>query len=252
MDPSPADPHDDDDGAKKGRKTARWLVVALAVAGLHIGLFSLLAVTRPDVLPVDSRVIDVILFRPVPVPPPPALEEPAREAGGGAPAAPSVVRTPPDPPRRPDAPVAPPMPAPEPATTVIGAAPTTDPSPGMGQGGTGTGSGGGSGSGAGPGSGGAAAFVRGASNREILPLVPPEARRRRIAGRSEVSCVVRADTRLEACRIVREQPAGLGFGDAAIRVAEGYFRFRPPTDASGRPVEDFRVIVSVPFGRQSD
>ena len=64
--------------------------------------------------------------------------------------------------------------------------------------------------------------------------------------------MVRADTRLEACRIVRGQPTGLSFGDAAVRVAEGYFRFRPPTDASGQPVEGFRVIVSVPFGRQSD
>lgn len=183
---------DDEDSARKRRKTARWLIAALVVAGLHLGLFSLLAITRPEVLPVDSRVIDVILFRPTPPPPPPVIEpDPAPDAGGGAPA-----------------------------------------------------------SGAGSGSG--AVFVRGASNREILALVPPEARRQRVAGRSEVSCVVRADTRLEACRIVREQPPGFGFGDAAIRVAEGYFRFRPPTDASGRPVEDFRVIVSVPFGRQSN
>lgn len=244
--------HDEEDTAQKRRKTARWLIAALIVAGLHIGLFSLLAVTRPDVLPVDSRVIDVILFRPPPVsPPPPVVEAPSEDAGGGAPAAPSVVRTPPDPPRRPDAPVAPPKPAPEP-TLVVGAAPVADPAPGMGQGGQGTGSGGGSGSGAGPGSGGGAVFVRGASNREILALVPPEARRQRVAGRSEVSCVVRADTRLEDCRVVREQPAGFGFGEAAVRVAEGYFRFRPPTDGAGQPVEDFRVIVSVPFGRQSN
>ncbi|RZJ93674.1 MAG: hypothetical protein EON88_14180, partial [Brevundimonas sp.] len=75
--------HDEEDTAQKRRKTARWLIAALIVAGLHIGLFSLLAVTRPDVLPVDSRVIDVILFRPPPVSPPPASSDGASTTGGG-------------------------------------------------------------------------------------------------------------------------------------------------------------------------
>jgi protein TonB len=93
-------------------------------------------------------------------------------------------------------------------------------------------------------------ILRGASNGEILAFVPPEARRRRQAGRSAVSCLIRPDTRLEACRVVNEQPGDFGFGDAAVRIAETHFRFRPPTTASGQAVEGFRVTVTVNFGRQ--
>ena len=93
-------------------------------------------------------------------------------------------------------------------------------------------------------------ILQGASNGDIMNFVPTEARRRRQAGRSAVNCVIRADTRLEGCRVVDEQPSGLGFGQAAVRVAETYFRFRPPTTASGRPVDGFRVTVNVNFGRQ--
>ncbi|HEY0926708.1 energy transducer TonB [Brevundimonas sp.] len=35
----------------------------------------------------------------------------------------------------------------------------------------------------------------------------------------ELSCVVNADGSLSACRIVREEPAGAGFGEAALQAA---------------------------------
>lgn len=228
------------------RQWRKWGVLG-SIALAHACVFALLSITdaRPENPPLP--VIQVELFPPI-VPPPPHPPTPAPTSGGGAPAAPSIVHTPPPRPvARPEV-VAPPTKAPE-QPLVIGAAPIAGPTPGMGQGGTGTGSGTGDGDGDGPGSGAPALILRGASQAEILPLVPQAARRARQSGRSSVSCVIRADTRLEACRVVGETPAGFGFGDAALRIVPQYFRFRPPTTASGRTVEGFRVTVFVQFGR---
>lgn len=233
-------------------KAKRWTrpVVVATVVAVHAVVLAAIGLTRSASPPLPVQLpISVELFEiaPPPPPPPPPDPEPAVDPGGGAPAAASRVNRPPEPPRVPELPVLPPTPAPVPTLTV-GASPTATLNTGLGQGGEGTGTG--TGAGDGPGSGAGAQILRGASNGEILAFVPPEARRRRIAGRASVNCVIRADTRLEACRIVDETPGGLGFGDAAVRIAETHFRFRPPTTASGRVVEGFRVTVFVQFGRQ--
>ncbi len=234
---------------------SRWVrpVVVVMVVVLHVVVLAAIGLSRTAGPPIPVQLpISVELFEiaPPPPPPPPPESGPVVEAGGGAPAAASRVNRPPEPPRvRPELPVLPPTPAPEP-TLIVGASPTATLNTGLGQGGQGTGTGTGTGAGDGPGSGTGAQILRGASNAEILAFVPPEARRRRIPGRASVNCVIRADTRLEACRIVDETPGGLGFGDAAVRIAETHFRFRPPMTASGRVVEGFRVTVSVQFGRQ--
>lgn len=236
----------------QSRRAGRAGAVAL-VALAHAGLFAAIGMGRVESIDLPlTPPIEVELFRPItPPPPPPPPVEPAEvDPGGGAPAAPSRVHVTPKPPEvPPELPVAPPTPAPVP-TLVVGASPTTSLNTGLGQGGQGTGTGSGTGEGDGPGSGSGPIILRGASNGEILALVPPEARRQRRAGRSAVNCVIRADTRLEGCRVVDESPGGFGFGEAAVRIAETHFRFRPPTTASGRPVEGFRVTVTVNFGRQ--
>ncbi|MES2861981.1 MAG: TonB family protein [Pseudomonadota bacterium] len=224
----------------------------VALVGLaHAGLFAAIGMGRVEsIVLAPPPAIAVELFRPpVPPPPPPPPTPSPVQPGGGAPAAPSRIHVTPKPPEVPPELPAPPRPAPRP-TLVVGAAPTASLNAGLGQGGEGTGTGSGTGEGDGPGSGSGPIILRGASNGEILTFVPPEARRRRQAGRSAVNCVIRADTRLESCRVVDENPGGFGFGDAAIRIAETHFRFRPPTTASGRPVDGFRVTVTVNFGRQ--
>ena len=230
-------------------KAGAVAVIALA----HAGLFAAIGMGRVESIDLPSAApIEVELFRPLSPPPqPPPPVEPAEvDPGGGAPAAASRVHVPPKPPEAPpELPLAPLAPAPAP-TLVVGASPTASLNSGLGQGGQGTGTGSGTGEGDGPGSGSGPIILRGASNGEILAFVPPEARRQRRAGRSAVSCIIRADTRLEGCRVVDEQPGGFGFGEAAVRIAETHFRFRPPTTASGRPVEGFRVTVTVNFGRQ--
>jgi len=238
--------------SRRRRRLGRVGVIAVVVAA-HAALFAAVGLQRAKIIDVPMlEPIQVELFRPfTPPPPPPPPERPAEvDPGGGAPAAPSRVHVTPKPPERPpELPVAPPTPSPV-QSVVIGASPTATLNSGLGQGGQGTGTGSGTGEGDGPGSGSGPQILRGANSNEILAFVPPEARRQRRAGRSAVNCVIRADTRLEGCRVVDESPGGFGFGDAAVRVAETHFRFRPPTTASGRPVEGFRVTVTVNFGRQ--
>jgi len=229
------------------KKRLRTAGIVAGVSAAHLLVFAVIARTPADipVLPLAPP-INVVLFRPTPPPPPPPPPlKPAPDPGGGKPAAPSRVHVTPKPADKPRELIAPPVPAPEPAL-VIGVAPVAGPTPGMGQGGTGNGSGTGNGDGEGSGSGGIGPrFVRGATQAEIFSVVP----RGRRQGRGSVSCIIRLDERLDACRVVSETPPGQGFGAAAVTVAEAYFRFRPPMSTSGRPVEGQRVTVFVQFGR---
>ena len=227
----------------------RRVGVIAAVAVVHVGVGLMLSratPTGPAPLP-EQPAFEVILYDPPQPPsPPPPPPEPVRSGGGGAPAAPSRVRPPAQPPRIPPEVVAPPRPAPE-QPLVVGVSPEPSPQVGQGQGGQGTGSGTGTGAGSGPGEGGTPArLVRGPSLNDLRREHPPAAFAARRGGRGEVSCVIRADTRLEDCRLVSESPQGMGFGEAALRSAR-YFRFEPPT-RGGAPVAGQRVVFGVEFG----
>jgi periplasmic protein TonB len=231
--------------ADRMRKLGAVTVVAIA----HMGVFAVMGrADAPAPLPAPPPAVSVLLYRPPPPPPPAPLVTPARTEGGGAPAAPSRIHVPPRPVERPPELPAPPEPAPEPAL-VIGAAPVAGPAPGMGQGGEGTGTGGGRGSGSGPGSGGTRwRLVAGASPADIQRVYPVAARRARVSGNVLLSCRIRLDTRLENCRVLRETPAGQGFGAAALETVV-HFRAAPPTEG-GRAVADAEATFGVLFGPQ--
>lgn len=242
---SDAEPSHSPASDRRRARRLRGVALFAGVAVVEIGLFLLLGrVTGPPPTPtVEYPPFEVMLYDP---PPPMSEEAPAPEVGGGAPAAPSRIHTPPPPqiPQERELP-APPVQAPEPALTV-GVAPDATPTPGFGQGGEGTGSGSGVGAGSGPGGGSTGPrLVRGPSMADVRANHPPGARSR--YGRAELSCRIRLDTRLEACRVVSETPPGLGFGAAGLQVSS-YFRFQPPTEG-GRPVEGQQVTVGVDFGR---
>lgn len=224
----------------------RKLGVVVVVTLAHLGVFAVMGrADAPVPLTASPPTVSVFLYRP---PPPPPPVEPAPTEGGGAPAAPSRIHVPPRPVERPPEVIAPPVPAPEPAL-VVGASPVAGPTPGQGQGGEGTGTGTGRGSGSGPGSGGTRwRLVAGASSAEIQRVYPVAARRARISGNVLLSCRIRLDTRLENCRVVRETPAGQGFGVAALATVS-HFRAAPPTEG-GRPVENAEATFGVLFGPQ--
>lgn len=233
--------------ARRARRRWRAFAIFAGVAAAEIGLFLLLGQVRGARPPAveEPPAFEVVLYDPPP--PPVSSEPPAPEAGGGAPAAPSRVHTPPPPRQPPPSPIpTPPVPAPEPDPIVVGATPTPSPSPGFGQGGEGAGSGAGVGAGAGPGRGSMGPrLITGPTLAQIRACHPRNARSR--YGRAELSCVIRSDRRLEACRVVSEDPPGLGF-DAAGQCAAVNFRFQPPTE-DGRPLEGQRVTVGIDFGR---
>lgn len=228
-------------------RNARTWALGLGVAALHAGLFVAMGQVRqtpPSMVFNPPVFVDLIRPEAPPDPPPPPPPSPAVSTGGGAPAAPSVVRParlrPASPPVEVSAPVRPASESP----LVIGVSPEASAAPGPGQGGQGAGAGGGVGSGTGPGAGdGPPQIIRGPTRGELRAVHPPEAFRRRTGGRATLVCRVRLDTRLEACRIVDESPPGLGFGQAALSAA-AYFRFRPPTEG-GAPVAGREVRVGV-------
>ncbi|HEY1072291.1 energy transducer TonB [Brevundimonas sp.] len=231
--------------------TRRRILARSSVAGvvglIHLGLFALLGHVQAErrfIPPNPPIIVDLVRPEPIPEPPPPPPRTPSPTAGGGAPSAPSIVRPArPRPVQPPPEVTAPSRPAPD-QPLAIGVAPTPSAAPGPGQGGQGAGQGGGIGSGVGRGAGeGRFRLLRGPTMGELRRLHPPAAFRQRTGGRATLSCRIRLDTRLEACRVVEEAPPGMGFGQAALE-ASVYFRFQPPT-RDGAPVDGQEVPVTV-------
>ncbi|WP_282009644.1 TonB family protein [Brevundimonas aveniformis] len=222
------------------------MTLAAAVVVCHVLLISGLIGAGPRQPPQIPRPsIQIELIRPEPPLPPPPSDD--ATTGGGAPATPSRVHVPPEPPP-PEAPepafIAPPEPAAEP-TPQIGAAPT-ETGEGRGQGGQGEGLGSGVGPGMGSGSGSAPPrLIRAPERAELRALHPRDALRSRRGGTASIRCRIRADGRVEACVALRETPPGLGFGEAAER-SESYWRFEPPS-INGRPVGGQAVTLRVEF-----
>jgi len=227
--------------ANRGRKLATYGVVAVAHAGLLLALGHM-DVDSAGVTLADPMIVELVRPDPPPPPPPPLDVRPTPERGGGAPKAPSVVRPVPQPVPEPEV-VAPPTPAREQPPLVIGRSDEQGPTPGLGQGGEGQGTGRGVGEGDGDSRGQGPRLVRGPTQAELRAVHPREAFRRRQGGRATLSCQIRLDTRLEACRVVSESPQGLGFGEAAL-LASRYFRFEPPV-RGGQRVAGASVQVGV-------
>jgi len=228
-------------------RARRAALAALVLAGHAAVLAGLILVQPRYAPPIPSPPILVELIRPEPEPPPEPPRPVSRQAGGGAPATPSRVR-PAEPPPRPIEPeiFAPPEPAPEPVTT-IGASPVDTPDQGRGQGGQGTGTGSGVGAGSGPGSGaGRAVLLSGPSLDQIRRAQPRTGLAVRRVGRAEMRCRIRLDGRMEGCSVTREMPPGSRLGQAALSLAPHY-RWRPPTDGQGRPVDNSDIIIGVDF-----
>ncbi|WP_122468689.1 energy transducer TonB [Brevundimonas lutea] len=214
--------------------------IVLAHAGIAWWLIQVEQVLAP---PEPTPPMEVVLWPPRPPEDPPA--DPAPEVGGGGPAQPSVVRTPPEPVE-----VEPEIPAPiEPAeeqAPLVGVAPIESPNPGFGLGGQGTGTGTGIGSGAGPGTGGTERWrvIRGPSQVELGRFHPRAAIRRGLSGQAMITCRIRGQ-RLTECRADSESPPGLGFGRAAVASAP-LFVVRPPYE-DGVPVDGAEVSIGVTF-----
>lgn len=207
---------------------------AFAALGVGLGLVNGLD------LRVVRSVSEAIEAIALPAPPPPQ-EEPApkeradEQASGKASAANKHAKAAPVAAPKPKIP--PPKPLPLPAApkpgqgsdASAGATPTLGPGSGAGGRGDGTGAGG---AGNGTGGGTKAVWRSGAIRDRDYPR---DASRARIGGEVEVRFTIEATGRVSGCRVSRSS------GDTSLdvttcRLIEERFRFKPATDAAGRPV----------------
>lgn len=215
------------------RKVLSGIGALLAAIAVGLGLASGLDL---DVVRRDSEAITAIALPASPPPREKVVPEttPNEKASGKASAAnrhakAAAVVAPP--PRLP--PIAPPVAAaPDPGSGYApsaGATPT--PGPGSGAGGRGDGTGaGGTGNGTG---GGTKAIWRSGAIRDRD--YPRDASRAKVGGEVEVRFTIEASGRVGGCRVTRSS------GDASLdrttcELIEERFRFKPATDAAGRPV----------------
>lgn len=82
------------------------------------------------------------------------------------------------------------------------------------------------------------------SSADIGQVYPPAALAQRVGGKATIACRVNADGTLSECAAVAEKPAGMGFGDAALKLVPLFRMQVKPGDAL---VEGGRVRIPITF-----
>lgn len=93
-------------------------------------------------------------------------------------------------------------------------------------------------------------WIRG-PDEEQLAIFPEEAVKKGVTkGVGVADCAVAVDGSLTDCQAAREEPAGLGFAAAAVRIA-GVMQMSPWTD-DGRPVDGARIRLPIHFEKPAN
>jgi TonB family protein len=85
------------------------------------------------------------------------------------------------------------------------------------------------------------------TDRDLLAIWPRAAIANGISGSAEISCTVSVQGALHDCTVLREDPVGVGFGQAAVALTPQFTMF--PKLCDGRPVES-TVRIPLRFPRR--
>ena len=88
-------------------------------------------------------------------------------------------------------------------------------------------------------------WVRVPSGDELASYYPPRAMELGKTGIARMTCTVTAKGTVTDCQLVSEDPADMGFGQAALRM-HNLFKMRPQTK-DGQPVDGAKVTIPLRF-----
>lgn len=86
-----------------------------------------------------------------------------------------------------------------------------------------------------------AEWVSRPSAADMARVYPRVAMRKQISGQARLVCRLKADGRLTDCEATEETPAGMGFGEASLKLA-AFFRMAP-SDSAGPSLEGGTVMI---------
>lgn len=92
-------------------------------------------------------------------------------------------------------------------------------------------------------------FIQTPTTEDFAREYPPEAYAAELSGTVEIRCRVQPTGNLAGCQVASETPAGHGFGEAGLRMAQ-YFRVREVaggTDGGGRTRSAPRITIPLNF-----
>ena len=88
-------------------------------------------------------------------------------------------------------------------------------------------------------------WMRKPTGEDVARYYPDRAQRMEVEGRASLSCRVSARGTLEGCTVTSEEPADVGFGDAAMKLSK-LFKMRPSTK-DGQPTDGGQVRIPIVF-----
>jgi protein TonB len=80
---------------------------------------------------------------------------------------------------------------------------------------------------------------------DMARYYPPRAIDRELSGAASIRCTVNARGEVGGCSVLNETPAGLGFGEAALKLSR-FFKLSPRTE-DGQPVDGGVITIPIRF-----
>ena len=88
-------------------------------------------------------------------------------------------------------------------------------------------------------------WLRKPTGDDVAQYYPPRAMDLGKEGKATIKCTVSAKGTVENCSVLSEEPDGLGFGGAALRMSK-LFKMKPKT-SDGQAVEGAEVTIPIAF-----